>query len=232
MNCEKYREQVLNALASGVDSPGGKVEQHLRTCAACGAFFTAQKNLFAAIDSGISAAVNVPAPPSLLPGVRAHVANLGPKRNWLPILVPASFALAAALFAVGLFVRDGNRIPVKPNAALPQLTSVQGPASIPSQTDGVRGPVAPPARMRPAAKLSRSPFVPTPAADSDVIVLPEESAAFAAFVSELSKQRAIAVAFTRPAARTQDATLEIALLVVEDLEVKPLAARAEDQDLN
>jgi hypothetical protein len=56
----------------------------------------------------------------------------------------------------------------------------------------------------------------------EVLVLAEERAAFARFVSDLPEERDVAVALTRQEADGNDKTVEIALLRIDELDVKPL----------
>jgi hypothetical protein len=50
----------------------------------------------------------------------------------------------------------------------------------------------------------------------------EERQAFARFVAELPDEREVALALTRPASALEDVPVEIALLQIESLELKPL----------
>jgi hypothetical protein len=224
MNCETCREMMVNELAAGVGPASEAASEHRRNCAECDEFFVNQKNLFASIDAEVSAVVNVPVPPSLLPGLRARIAGVTPKRNWFPLLLPAGAILAAACLVAGLFVHY-QRGPVPPNAAVAvhqkpaeNLAAVSGKANSPGAVAVAVVPKRVSAKREPVSVA-----VPSPSS-TEVIVLPEEAAAFAAFVANVSNKNDVAVALTRPAAPSAEAPVEIALLKLEALELKPLAA--------
>jgi hypothetical protein len=64
--------------------------------------------------------------------------------------------------------------------------------------------------------------VPAPSTTPEVLVLREEQEAYAHFVTELSKDRDSAIVLTSAAAEGGDAPVEIALLTIKSVEVKPL----------
>jgi hypothetical protein len=55
-----------------------------------------------------------------------------------------------------------------------------------------------------------------------VMVLAEERTAFVRFVTDLPEERDVAVAYTRPATEAKDEVVDIALLQIDELDVKPL----------
>ncbi len=103
MSCERYRDKLVDALASGEGAPGGEIATHLRVCSDCRGFYEAQRLLFGAIDSGVRVVMNEAVPPSLLPGVRARmeevqVAGTDWKFSWNVLAAAAVVALAALGF--------------------------------------------------------------------------------------------------------------------------------------
>jgi len=103
MNCERYQDKLIAALASGEKSLDLDVAAHLRACAECGKFYEAQVQLFQAIDSGLRAVVNERMPASLLPGVRAQIAAKRMAGSWFLTLVPvAGIVMVALLILVGV----------------------------------------------------------------------------------------------------------------------------------
>jgi len=79
-----------------------------------------------------------------------------------------------------------------------------------------------------SAVLSPAPAEPVP----EVIVLAEERQAFAKLVAELPKEKEVALALTRPAPAVPDVPVEIALLMIGIVEVKPLEVTQENGSAN
>jgi hypothetical protein len=121
MNCEGYRDRLIDALASGESSLAGDVAAHLRGCAECKGFYEAQVNLFGAIDSGVRAMVNESVPGSLLSGVRARIGEAQTARtDWKISWSLAALATVVVLMAVGFTARRGPRptgVPVETAAS-------------------------------------------------------------------------------------------------------------------
>jgi hypothetical protein len=118
MSCEKYRD-ALTEIAAANMAPTGEVLAHLGACASCREQFNEERQLFAAVDSGLRVAANAEVPASLLHRVRAGLNGLPvPRRSWFPI--SAAFAAAAFLLIVTVFVRGHRRTGLKAN---PELAS-------------------------------------------------------------------------------------------------------------
>jgi hypothetical protein len=217
MSCEGYRDKLIATLASGESSLAGEVVVHLGTCAECKRFYEAQVQLFGGIDSGVRVMVNESVPASLLPRVRALVAEAGtPRRPWGFSWSLAAVAVAVVLvLSVGLLRRG------------PQNMS-KLPGRSPAVAQGGTGvtPVQP--QVFAAAPKRRSTETKTPTVrretvkTPEVLVLAEEHAAFVRFVTDLPEERDVAVAYTRPATEAKDEAVEIALLQIDELEVTPL----------
>jgi anti-sigma factor RsiW len=220
MSCEAYRDRLIDGLASGESSLDGDVAAHLRTCAECKRFYEAQVHLFGAIDSGVRAMVNETVPASLLPGVRGLVAEVGvPRRSW-------GFAWGFAAVGVAAVVVIGAGLLRRNPENAGGVT-----AMLPAFTQGVReaAQVAPVQTQVTAAapkfhtiKVKNVTVSKGGEARPEVLVLAEERAAFVRFVTDLPEERDVAVALTRPATDGKDEAVEIALLQIDELNVKPL----------
>ena len=220
MSCEGYRDKLIVALASGAGSLDGDVATHLGTCAACEKFYEAQVNLFGAIDSGLRAMVNEAVPASLLPRVRARVAEAGtPHGAWGFSWGFAAVAVAAVLLiSVGLLKQSPDSRN-KVNDRIPVV--FQGARDAKEVTpEQPRVIAAGPKLSSSEVKMVAAPSVRVTA--PEVLVLAEERAAFEKFVKNLPEEREVAVAFTRPATDAKDEGVEIALLQIDELDVKPL----------
>lgn len=159
MPCEAYQDALVEAAASGAE-PQGELRAHLAACAACRTALVQEQSLFSSIDIGLHAAVNVEIPASLLPRVRASIAEQrivvrGWTPSWLAMAGAAAILVAfTAVYASRHF--SGGQTPVhiatnaispRPSALPPhdQNLSTASPAvtdSIPPlRTTGTRNPV-------------------------------------------------------------------------------------------
>src|SRR5258708_37256602 len=109
MNCERYKEKMVEALASGESSPARDIAIHLRTCEECKRFYEAQVNLFGAIDSGVRAMANDTVPASLLPRVRARIEKVRtPRLVWRPAWSVVAIAAMILVVSLGFVRRSGS----------------------------------------------------------------------------------------------------------------------------
>lgn len=226
MNCEVYQDRLVDALAGREGALHGELAGHLRACAECRKFYETQVHLFGAIDSGVRAMVNMPVPPSLLQGVRARVAEAGiPRPLWGLTWGLASVAIVAVLVGGVGFWRRGpeNTGSVRDRSAV-GTQRVQGAAGVTPMQPRIAA--AAPRHKRAEVKVVTAPRESVQA--PEVLVLPEERAAFARFVADLPEAGDAAVAFTRPATDAKDEAVEIALLQIDELEVKPLESSNRD----
>jgi hypothetical protein len=220
MSCEEYRDRLIDGLASGADSLDEKVGGHLRTCAECKKFYEAQVHLFGAIDAGVRTMVNETVPVSLLPGVRARVAEAGvPRRSWNFAWGFAAVGVAAVMvIGFGLLRPDPEKAGrvTAGGSAFKQSVREEAPAAT------VQSQVTAAAPKFHAIKLTNMTVSKDGEAMPEVLVLAEERSAFVRFVTDLPKETDVAVALTQPAADGNDKAVEIALLRIDELDVKPL----------
>jgi hypothetical protein len=217
MSCEGYRDRLIAMLASGESAVAGDVAMHLRACAECKKFYETQVSLFGAIESGVRAMVNLTVPASLLPRVRAQTAETGVRRGMRSVSWGfATFAVAAVLLAsIGLLRRNPENTS---KVSEPSPFAAKGMFGVPQVFPGVVAAV--PKCHSTETKTATVPrqTVKTP----EVMVLAEERAAFVRFVTDLPEERDVAVAYTRPATEAKDEAVDIALLQIDELDVKPL----------
>ncbi len=83
-----------------------------------------------------------------------------------------------------------------------------------------------PKKVSPRTSERHVATVSPPTPEPEVIVLAEEREAFAEFVAEVPQEPSVALALTRPSPESADEPLEIALLRIDGLEVKPLESFA------
>jgi anti-sigma factor RsiW len=222
MPCKHYQDALVEAAASGAE-PQGELRSHLAACAACRTAFAQEQSLFSSIDAGLHATANAEVPASLLPRVRARLADEAtPSRMWTQPLIfaAASLALASAIFLV-----------VRPHHAGPDFQAKQTPQIPVSETTVTN---ARRQRSRRAAQIisshvnnpkppGRSTLLrPMTSSQPEVLVPPDERDAFARFVAALQERSEVAVALVTPSSDEKDEPAGLKPLQIDRLEVKPL----------
>ena len=99
MLCDKYKEALIEAAASGAALPHA-LHEHVQACGHCAAMLAGEQTLFAAVDAGLQKAANAKVRSSFLPNVKANLAaETVPTRNPIPAwgLVCATGVLALAV---------------------------------------------------------------------------------------------------------------------------------------
>jgi hypothetical protein len=219
MNCKQCQEKILESLAAGEDLLAPEIAAHRNSCVACNEFYDAQRSLFQSVDAALRSLVNQPVPPSLLPAMRARLDEESlPRHAWISTW---SLAVVAAVAILAVSVGYVLRRPENRSASS-ENTSIATHSVGNQQPTGQIQMQPQPAKVLPIPSFKRAmPTVPSPAAP-EVIVLAEERQAFAKFVAELPEEGNVALALTRPAPPMADSPVEIALLQIEEVEVKPL----------
>ncbi len=217
MNCGSAQHEIIDAMATGESELRAELHQHVRECTACRAFLANQVSLASAIDSYLRLVANEPAHPSLLPRVRARLEQEAAPRERIVSWQFVAFAAAVVLLiAIGLRTLRPHTITRVPEAAAqvaPESPIVNLPVSSQAEEPA-------PQTFRVAA-AARKASVPAHSSDTEVLVLPEEQQAFRRFVSHISQDQGSAKALLA-GAPDEDAPVEIALLTITNVEVKPL----------
>ncbi len=225
MPCKHYKNALIEAAASGAQ-PQGDLRAHLAACSACRATFEQEQSLFASIDAGLHVAANAEMPASLLPTIRARLAQGTERRTgrtpWLPlrVLIPA---IAVTCLAIVIVLWQGTakqeiekRMHDKTvaNFAAPRSPGLESASPI-SVASGPKKP-NPSGRDRPV-RVSHSE---RPVRDSfpEVLVQPEEEKAFEKYLAFLRIRRNLTVGVTR----MEEGSLDIAPVEIGELQVKPL----------
>jgi hypothetical protein len=103
MSCEPYKHALMEAAVCGAE-PLTELRAHLEACPACRSAFADERSLFSSIDAGLHVTANSSVPASLLPRVRAVIAEEATsKRVWTPSRL--ALAGAAAMMIVFLAAR-------------------------------------------------------------------------------------------------------------------------------
>jgi hypothetical protein len=225
MNCQSARERITDALAAGPANFEGELAMHVKSCEWCRTFCAQQGQLFRAMDTGLHAMANEPAPPSLLPGVRAQIEATCAGRPWFYRLLPvAAILILAVLIGAPMLRRsmqsggvlvtviskpgeDG----VAPRQPLADQTE-KSVASTAGQARAVRRSTQPPAGRRPAQATA----VP-------IVVDSRESRAIRQLAAAVLQSPAWAEAMVHPGALRPDQMDPIKPVEIANLEVNALS---------
>jgi hypothetical protein len=226
MLCERYKDALIEAAASGV--PSGKLREHLAECASCLAAFGQERSLFAAIDTGLHADANATIPPSLLPRVRARLDEVAtPRLGWMQ---PLGFACAGVALAFVVFVM------ARPHLATQEEMAPRGPvavrASMATAMNTNREEGAPKSTQIAAVPFhrsheSRNSTSGHAAASSnpEVLVPPDERDGLAQLVASINEHRGLAGALLARVPDKKDSLISVDGLHIDALEVKALEGR-------
>ncbi len=222
--CEDFRRGLIDTVAA--DSvPSNELRSHLDVCASCRTAFDEEKQLFAAIDTGLRTNANAEVPTSFLPRVRARLEDAPEaERRWSPFLI---FATAGAAIALTLFIASRPRQATNDNQAkqalgVPFSDTLAKPAG--EEVVGSRNTaVAMGARRAPQRRDSNS-LSSASSAGLEVIVPPDEREAFVRFIDSQQVRDVVAIALVVPASSKKDEPMSVEPLEIAELKVLPLEA--------
>lgn len=224
MNCKACQENMLDAVAAGTTTLSDELSAHQQSCPACWEYYELQVGLVRSIDSGLQAMVNQEMPASLLAVARNRLTQqpiTQPSWNYLE-----TFTVLAAVTILAISIGYIRRPNVYPNSAESASLNSGDKAdrALARQPPPISLVDSKPRTSKRAGFLACKPVSSeaTAGGSDQVIVLVEERRAFAKFVADLPREPKIAQALTRPAPVALDAPVDIALLRIEDMELKSL----------
>ena len=226
MSCKQVQQQILARLAAGESLLPVELVAHLQSCPACRDYDKVQRLLFRSIDQGLGVIANSTVPPSLLPAVRARLDEQATIRATRFLGWPFA-ALGAATLLVVTLLLFWHR-PSQPSSSAPEVARVATPEPSVRQRHAAPVSVGVAKPTRKTSHRSETPRAPSPTAEPlaepalEVIVLPEEREALARFIAQVPDNPAALLALTRPVFQENESAVEIALLTIKPLEVKPL----------
>jgi hypothetical protein len=222
MLCDKYKEALIEAAASGAALPGG-LREHVEVCAICGARLAAERTLFAAIDGGLHKAANAKVRSSFLPNVKANLATKTiPARNPIPgrALVCATAALALAVAFLSVLRGDHDKA---------RTGAITVPSKVPAGAGGVELSLAPEHKTRYSATVLRAaeqenaPHIASP--EPEVLIQPEEEEFLKRFYAAMRNPERYARAEV-----TDDPEVTAKPLIIEQIEVRDLKIENLDEE--
>jgi hypothetical protein len=223
MPCEKYREALIDAAAG--EAPSAKLKAHLDSCPACRATFAAEQQLFAALDSGVGAAVNRQAPAVLLPRVRSRLDDQGISGfSW--IKVGAAFATAALVLMSAIFVRRLHSEKREPLAAVNAVgPRTKNPVSTSPLVQPKKHAIEP---VTAKVNHPRAAAAPKRAEETAVLVPAGQKEAVDKLLVALSTGTVNSATLVAEKNAQSSANGELLPLVVPEMQIPPLAAVSEE----
>lgn len=226
MKCETFQANVIELLAGEEREMPRELREHSAACPACREFSTGKADLLAAIDASMREFVNQPVPSSLyrVAAPLPEPTSGGRLSDGMPLWL-AGLAVVSALLLIGFLGLRNSSSPVL-RSSPQEVVSAAKPPSLLAHTR-ITEHTAPSIHAK-GTKSSKLLLPKSEGPSSEIIVLPEERQAFAQFVTAVSQDREIALALTHPAPPEVVSPIEIALLRIEDIEVKPLEAEQKE----
>jgi len=223
MPCEHYKDALTEVAASGA-VPQGELRAHLAECASCSAAFDEEQSLFAAIDSGLHAAVNTEVPHSLLPRVRARLSEVeAPRLRWLRPLVFASVSVALVL-VIFLMARPWHSAPeevAKQSAVAAPAPAARSTETNPENVSSMGTQMAAIHAAHSHTAQNSTNIHSSASGNPEVLVPPDEREAFARFVAVLNERSDVAAALVAKAPQ-KDVVVTADPPQIPDIEIKPL----------
>jgi hypothetical protein len=241
MICGRYKNALLELAAAGAEA-NPQLHAHLQGCPSCRSAFENERSLFASIDSCLRSSANVELPPSFIPTVRAQLWRESPlvrgnetvtnRLLWVPSLVAATIILF-------IFVRLDRR--AKLLTANEQFATQRAPSPVTRPTTPVKPLQDPIPQITPAiGKSTAAKAVTThekkpPQIERhgpEIIVPPDQEILLARYVDQWRRQHQPASTLLTEADPDQTAPLQVPLIQIAELDVKPLAPLADDQEFD
>jgi hypothetical protein len=241
MTCDHYKQDLLELTAAGV-APDPQLLAHLQTCASCRNVFENERSLFASIDSCLRSSANSEIPSSFIPTVRAHLQRESPAAQgsaritnpllWLP-------AIAAAAIILFIFASQDRRVKSQRTAEQFATERVESPvaaattAASPSQA--TTAPITAAVGKRFASKaIIRPDKNPVRAGSSapEILVPPDQEILLARYADQFKRHHRSSATLLTEVAPDQTDQLQVPLIQIAELEVKPLAGTQRDGQQN
>jgi hypothetical protein len=234
MICDHYKKALLELAPRGAETDPDLLA-HLQACPSCRSALENERSLFASIDSSLRSSANAEIPSSFIPTVRARVLEESSQHRatdrllWVP-------ALAAAAIILFVFLRLDRR--AKPLSTDEQLVT-KGPQSpVARQTtaakplQGTAPQIAPALGKSFAIKAAithEKKSVQTESREPEILVTPDQEILLARYADRWKRHHQSSSILLTEIDSAQSDPLQVQLIQIAELDVKPLAPLADDQ---
>jgi hypothetical protein len=233
MNCESCQDALLGLVADGAE-PNADLRAHLQVCADCKAFFERERSLFAAIDAGLQSSANSPLPPSFFPVLRVRI-NEQAASFHKPVIVRKVILAAAVAAVLALSLArlrhgaPGQPVEITPRSPQPVVETSLSPVE-PQQPKFVSRPQPSSRIARPEKNVraeNRRQPPPTRNSAAEILVPADQEVLLANYADQLSRRRNVRTRISDDALSAATKPLELDLIQIAQLDVKPLAEKPE-----
>jgi len=242
MTCHHYKQDLLELAAAGAETkPDPKLRAHLQICSSCRSAFENERSLFASIDSCLRSSANSEIPASFISNVRARIQQESPAAQGARITNPLFWlpAIAAAAIILFIFASQDRRVKSQPTAEQFATERIESPvataATAASPSQATAAPITAAVGKRLASKAVIVPDKKPMQADSsdpEILVPPDQEILLARYADQFSRHHQSSVTFLTEVAPDQTDQLQVPLIQIAELEVKPLADTQRDVQQN
>ena len=227
MPCEHYQDAIIEAAAS-CTGPEGELRAHLAACASCRTVFAQEQSLFSSMDDGLRSVANPEVPTSLLPRVRALLADEpAPIRSWrFPSFVLAGAAVIVVILLVARTVWHTSIAPPPSNTVSNSTTPSTIRQQPEAQNSSAAQPITENSGAHPHVAATRIPAHPASSAAHEsmpeILVSPDQEALLVNYAEQWRQRKRLPLVATNFEA-TNLPPLQIAPIQIAQLDVKLMA---------
>jgi hypothetical protein len=241
MTCHHYKQALLELAAAGAETkPDPQLLAHLQACASCRSAFQNERSLFASIDSCLRSSANAEIPSSFIPTVRAQLQRESPAAQGVRITNPLLWlpAIAAAAIILVIFAGQDRRVKSQPTDELATERTESPVATAPtaaSPSQATTAPIAAAVGKRVASKAIIRPDTNSVRAGSsnpEILVPPDQEILLAHYADQFRRHHQSSATLLTEVAPDQTTPLEVPLIQIAELDVKPLADTQQDGQQN
>jgi hypothetical protein len=227
MICDHYKQALMELAARGAE-PDPQLLAHLQTCSSCRSAFENERVLFASIDSCLRSSSNAEIPSSFIPTLRAQLQRESPAAQAARITNPLFWlpAIAAAAIILFIFASRGRQVKSQPTAEHFATERPESPVASASPSQSSTAPITAAVGKRFATKaintLDKNPVRASSSA-SEILVPPDQEILLARYADQFRRHNQSSATLLPEVAPDQTDQLQVPLIQIAELDVKPLA---------
>ncbi|HSY32863.1 MAG TPA: hypothetical protein VLA42_12800 [Verrucomicrobiae bacterium] len=236
MICHHYKHALLELAAAGVE-PSPELRAQLQACSSCRSAFEHERSLLASIDSCLRSSANAEIPSAFIPTVRAQLQRESPAAPAAHITNPLFWlpAIAAAAIILFIFASQDHGVKSQPTAEQSATQRIESPVAAAttaaSPSPATTAPITAAIEKRHASKgVIRPDKNPVPASSSapEILVPPDQEILLARYADQFRRHHQSSATLLTEVAPDQTAPLQVPLIQIAELDVKPLADTQQD----
>ena len=240
MTCHHYKQALLELAAAGVE-PSPELSAHLQACSSCHSTFENERSLLASIDSCLSSSANSEIPSSFIPTLRARLQRESPAAQAARITNPLFWlpAIAAAAVILFIFASQDRRIKSQPTDEHLATKRIESPVATATTSASPSQATTAPINAAVGKHFARKSAImpdkkPSRAGSSEleILVPPDQEILLARYADQFRRHHQSSATLLTEVAPDQTAPLQVPLIQIAELDVKPLADTQRDGQQN